>query len=64
MEFKNQMEDVIVEAHKDKQKSKIQSNIDSFFKGALESALKQLSTRNIDIVLIFAGTIDMLDLVP
>ena len=40
MEFKNQKEDVIVEAHEDKQNSVSQSKITSFFKEALASALK------------------------
>jgi len=40
MEFKNQMEDDIVEAHEDKQNSVSQLKITSFFKEALASALK------------------------
>jgi len=40
MEFKNRMEDVTVEAHKDKQNCVSQSKIASFFKEALASAVK------------------------
>jgi len=40
MEFKNQMDDVIVEAHKDKQNSISYSKFASFFKESLTSALK------------------------